>query len=337
MAKMKSNEGNNDLSTRRELLKASALGIPALMMSSAVAASRAASQEGAAPAKNDGASTKNKELAGLTSFITGGARGIGLAAAEELAKAGSNIVLFDLASERIENVGYPLSNQSDLQSAKAKIEALGVECIAAKGDVRNRQDLKKAMDDAAKKFGGLDIVVANAGISQAGSIDDFSDEDISVVFDINVAGVIKTTQAAASIMKKQKSGRIIYISSALGRMGNELFPVYASSKWAVIGFAKSAALTYGKYNILCNTICPGLVNTKLADNDYVLKKMLPNDPNPTFEKVSEMLKPGNPIPVGHLEVIDVARAIMFFANPSNTKVTGEVFDVSYGSTARSIA
>jgi NAD(P)-dependent dehydrogenase (short-subunit alcohol dehydrogenase family) len=337
MTKMKSDESENDLSTRRRILKASALGIPALMMSSAAAASRAVSQGSVASAKSDGSGMKNKELAGLTSFITGGARGIGLATAEELAKAGSNIVLFDLASERIENVGYPLSNQSDLQSAKAKIEALGVECIAARGDVRNRQDLMRAMDQAVKKFGSLDIVVANAGITQAGSIDDFSDEEISVVFDINVAGVIKTTQAAASFMKKQKSGRIIYISSALGRMGNELFPVYASTKWAVIGFAKSAALTYGKHNILCNTVCPGLVDTKLADNDYVLRKMLPNDPNPTFEKVSEMLKPGNPIPVGHLEVTDVAKAIMFFANPSNTKVTGEVFDVSYGSTARNIA
>jgi NAD(P)-dependent dehydrogenase (short-subunit alcohol dehydrogenase family) len=193
------------------------------------------------------------------------------------------------------------------------------------------------MEQTVKTFGSLDIVVANAGITQAGTIEEFSEREIGVVFDINVAGIIKTTQAAAPIMKKQKSGRIIYISSALGRMGNELFPIYTSTKWAVIGFAKSAALTYGQYNILCNTVCPGLVHTKLADNEYVLKKMLPNDPNPTFNKLSEMLKPGNPIPIGHLEPIDIAKAVMFFAGSATAKVTGEVFDISYGSTAKSIA
>jgi NAD(P)-dependent dehydrogenase (short-subunit alcohol dehydrogenase family) len=120
-------------------------------------------------------------------------------------------------------------------------------------------------------------------------------------------------------------------------MGNELFPVYTSSKWAVIGFAKSAALSYGKDNILCNVVCPGLARTKLADNEYVLKKMLPHDPHPTFDRVSEMLKPGNPIPIGHLEAVDIAKAVLFFAGDATAKVTGEVFDISYGSTARSIA
>jgi len=226
--------------------------------------------------------------------------------------------------------------QFRLQSAKAKIEALGVKCLAFKGDVRNLEAQESAMGQAVTNFGSLDIVVANAGVTQAGNIEEFSDQEISVVFDINVAGVVKTTQAAAPIMKKQKSGRIIYISSALGRMGNELFPVYTSSKWAVIGFAKSAALTYGQDNIMCNTVCPGLVRTKLADNEYVLNKMMPNDPDPTFDRVSEMLKPGNPIPIGHLKPIDIAKAVMFFAGDATAKVTGEVFDISYGSTARNI-
>jgi NAD(P)-dependent dehydrogenase (short-subunit alcohol dehydrogenase family) len=323
--------------SRREVIKAGALGVAAVAASSVVAARTGSLQDGAVLAQGSGAGSTSKELSGKTAFITGGARGIGLATAEEMAKAGANIVLYDIASGQIPHVGYPVATERDLQSAKAKIEALGVKCLAIKGDVRNRQAQESAMEQAVKNFGSLDIVVANAGITQAGTIEEFSDREISVVFDINVAGIVKTTQAAAPIMKKQKSGRIIYISSALGRMGNESFPVYASTKWAVIGFAKSAALTYGQHNILCNTVCPGLVNTKLADNEYVLKKMLPNDPKPTFDKVSEMLKPGNPMPVGHLEPIDIAKAVMFFASPGTAKVTGEVLDISYGSTARSIA
>ncbi|MCB2264419.1 MAG: SDR family NAD(P)-dependent oxidoreductase [Candidatus Thiosymbion ectosymbiont of Robbea hypermnestra] len=315
---------------RREAIKTGALGAAVAAASSVIGAGTVFAQESRAV-------STSKELAGKTAFITGGARGIGLATAEEMAKAGANIVLFDIASGQIPNVGYPMANESDLQSAKAKVEAVGAKCLAIKGDVRNRRAQESAMDQAVKNFGSLDVVVANAGVTQAGNIEEFSAEEISVVFDINVAGIVKTTQAAAPIMKKQQAGRIIYVSSALGRMGNELFPVYTSSKWAVIGFAKSAALTYGKDNILCNTVCPGLVHTRLADNEYILKKMLPNDPNPTFDRVSEMLKPGNPISIGHLEPLDIARAIMFFAGPATAKVTGEVFDISYGSTARSIA
>lgn len=315
------------LANRRKFMTMSAIGVAAM----------AAPAVAMAAQKEDDAAAARKELSGKTSFITGGARGIGLATAQELAGAGSNIVIFDIASKTIPNVGYPISDEADLQSAKATIEAMGVKCLAIKGDVRNRKALNDAMARTVREFGSLDIVVANAGISQAGSIDEFSDADIAVVYDINVTGVILTTQAAAPHMKKQKSGRIIYISSGLGRVGNELFPIYTSTKWAVIGFAKSAAVSYGRDNILCNVVAPGLARTQLADNPYILKKMMPNDPNPTFDKLSAMLMPGNPLAFGHVEPVDVAKAILFFAGPATTKVTGEVFDVSYGANARNVA
>lgn len=315
---------------RRRVLTGTALGTAALagasLLGSAPAVAQAASGTDAA-----------RDLAGKTAFITGGARGLGLAAAEELAQAGANICLFDVATASLPHVQYPLSTDRDLAAAQARIEALGVGCLAIKGDVRDRAAQDRAMARAVEAFGGLDIAVANAGVSQVGAIETFSTDEIATVFDINVAGVIKTTQAAVEIMKPQGSGRIIYISSALGRMGNELFPIYTATKWAVIGFAKSAALSYGRFNILCNTVAPGLANTPLADNAFILGKMLPDDPNPTFRKVSEMLKPGNPIPVGHVEPIDIARAVLLFAGPATEKVTGAVFDVSYGSLARSIA
>lgn len=320
----------NNKTTRRDVIK------KGLMGASVVAASTVLGSSVLQAADSNQGPT-NDQLLGKTAFITGGARGIGLAIAEEMAKAGANIVLFDIASGRIPHVAYAVANEGDLQSAKVKIEALNAKCLAIKGDVRKRDDLENAMKRAVSTFGSLDIVVANAGVTQVGAIEEFSSEEISVVYDINVEGVVKTTQAAAPIMKQQKSGKLIFISSALGRMGNELFPIYASSKWAVIGIAKSAALSYGRDNILCNVVSPGLVRTKFADNSYVLNKMMPHDPAPTFDKVSEMLKPGNPIDVGHLEPEDVAKATMIFATDATSKVTGEVFDVSYGSLARSIA
>jgi hypothetical protein len=117
--------------TRREALKTVFLGAGALAITSAFGAEKATAKE------ND-LKPISKELSGKTAFITGGARGIGLAVAEEMAKAGANVVIYDIATENIPNVGYNLSTGSDLQTAKTKIEALGVKCIAIKGDVRNR-------------------------------------------------------------------------------------------------------------------------------------------------------------------------------------------------------
>jgi NAD(P)-dependent dehydrogenase (short-subunit alcohol dehydrogenase family) len=324
--KMDSKENKPKYTSRREVLKAVVLGAGSLAATSVLG--------GTALAQESDFKLIKKELSGKTAFITGGARGIGLAVAEEMAKAGANIVIYDIATEQIPNIGYNLSTESDLQLAKTKIEKIGVKCIAIKGDVRNFKSIESAMAKAVSNFGSLDIVVANAGVTQAGNIEEFSEQEISVIFEINVAGVIKTTQAVAPIMKKQKSGRIIYISSALGRMGNELFPIYTSSKWAVIGFAKSAALAFAKDNIMCNVICPALVNTKLASNPYILKKMAPQ--SPTMETIWEMLKGGNPIAKGYYEPKDIAKAVMIFAGEATAQVTGEVFDISFGTSARNI-
>ncbi len=312
---------------RRDVITKGAVGAAALAAGSMLGAGSVFSQD-------SGTGASQKELAGKTAFITGGARGIGLACGEEMAKAGANIVLYDIASGQTANVGYPLATEGDLQSAKAKIEALGVKCLSFKGDVRSHAAQERAMAQAVREFGSLDIVVANAAVTQVGSIEEFSDDEISAVLDINVAGVVKTTQAAAPIMKKQKSGRIIYISSILGRIGNEHFPIYTTSKWAVIGFAKSAALAYAQDGIMCNTVSPGLVHTKFVDNEYALTKMVPH--NPTFEALEEMLRPNNPIPMGSYDPIDIAKAVMFFTGNATAQVTGEVFDISSGSTARNI-
>jgi NAD(P)-dependent dehydrogenase (short-subunit alcohol dehydrogenase family) len=318
--------------SRRKTLKNVFLGAGAIATTSVLGDGNSHAQEN--NLETTALETTAKEMTGKTAFITGGARGIGLAVAVEMAKAGANIVIYDIATEEIPNVGYKLSTENDLEQAKITIEEIGVKCMAIKGDVRNRETLESAMDRAVSNFGSLDIVVANAGVSQAGAIEEFSDRDINVVFEINVGGVIKTTQAAAPIMKKQKSGRIIYISSGLGRMGNELFPVYTASKWAVIGFAKSAALSYAKENIMCNVICPALVNTKLANNPYILEKMAPNSPK--METIWDMLKGDNPISKGFYEPIDIAKAVMIFAGDATAQVTGEVFDVSFGVSARNI-
>ena len=284
----------------------------------------------------DSVNRKNiHNMDGATSLITGGARGIGLASAIALAKEGSNIVLYDVA-ENLPGVNYPLANESDLSEAKETIEKHGVKCAIHKGDVRNRNRMSQVVEKTIKQFGSLDHVVINAGVTQIGMIEHFTDEEVQTVIDINVTGAVRTVQSVVPIMRKQKSGGITIISSVLGRQGAEWFPIYSSTKWAVIGLAKSTALIMGKHNVTCNAICPTVVKTDLMNNDYVLGGMSPK--NPTWSGLEDMMKQWrNPLPMGAYEPNDIAEIVRYFASKNGKKITGEVFGVTAGLFARNTA
>lgn len=268
------------------------------------------------------------EFAGRTAFITGGARGIGLSCAEALATAGADIVLYDVAGQ-IEHVKYPLATAEDLAAAKTTIEAMGVKCIAVQGDVRDGAKQKAAMQEAVATFGSVDFVIANAGITQVGPLDIFSEAEIDAVLDVNLAGAMKTLQAAVPIMREQNAGRIVLMSSITGRRGSEYFPVYAASKWGMIGLAKSTARLLAKSNVTCNAVCPSLVRTKLLDNDYILGAMLPN--NPTIEAADAGAKQMHLLPVGLYGPEHVANTVKFICSDAAAYISGDVFDIAAGS------
>lgn len=280
--------------------------------------------------------TAESEFAGRTAYVTGGARGIGLACAEALAKAGANIVLYDIA-DQIKGVKYPLATAKDLNAAKKKIESYGVKCIAVKGDVRDAAKQKAAMEQAVDKFGSLDFVVANAGITQIGPIEMFSDDEISLVLDINLAGAIKTVQGAVPIMRKQNAGRIVLISSVTGRTGSNMFPIYSASKWGMIGVAKSTALHLGKSNVTCNAVCPTLVHTKLLDNDYILTAMargMGSDTPLKFEDFDKAARGRHILPVGFYGPDVVGDTVKFLCSDASSLISGDVFDIAAGANAQ---
>ncbi len=275
----------------------------------------------------------NKEFAGRCAFITGGARGIGFATAQVLAEAGANIVLYDIAGQ-IEGVKYPLATEEDLANAKREIEALGVGCIAIQADVRDGALQKEVMGQAVTEFGSLDFVIANAGITQTGTLDSFSEEEVSLVLDINLAGAIKTVQAAIPIMREQNSGRIVLMSSVTGRNGSPAFPIYSASKWGMIGVVKGTAQLMGPHNVTVNAICPDLVHTKLLDNEYVLNSLFPD--NPTFEAFNEAAKQFHPLPVGLFEAVHVGNLIRFICSDSAKYISGDVFDIQAGANSQNL-
>ncbi|MEM7059635.1 MAG: SDR family NAD(P)-dependent oxidoreductase [Pseudomonadota bacterium] len=269
-----------------------------------------------------------RDMEGKTAFITGGARGIGLASADQLARAGANIVIYDVA-RNLEHVDYDLSSEADMAAAKAQIEAHGVDCLAIQGDVRNRAALKDAMLQAAADYGSLDHVLVNAGITQAGPIEALGDDSVQTVVDINIVGATRTIQAAVPIMRDQSSGSIVVLSSILGRRPNEWYSVYSASKWAVIGLAKATALAMAPHGVTCNVICPTLVDTPLARS---LTHMF-SPQNPTWEAVEEFMRGHNPLPIAVFQPEDVARLVHFFATDSAKYITGEVFNLDAGGLA----
>lgn len=274
-----------------------------------------------------------QEFAGKTAYITGAARGIGLACADSLARRGANIVLFDIAKQ-IPEVPYPLATARDLASAKRQIESHGVGCLAISGDVRDLPAQQQAITRAMQTFGSLDFVIANAGITQIGAIEEFSEDELSLVIDINLKGVIKTVQAATPILRDQNRGRIVLMASVTGRAGSAQFPVYSATKWGVIGIAKSTALALAGHNVTCNALCPTLVDTKLLDNEYILSRISPDGQPITFAQFDEFAKTLHQLPIGFYPPSHVGEAAAFCCSEASALISGDVFDIGAGANAR---
>ena len=242
-------------------------------------------------------------LKGKTALVTGSGRGLGKAIAQKLAAMGANIVLNDVA----------FSDSVD-QTAE-EFKASGYNCVVTKGDVRSAEDVEDMVKKAVEAFGTLDILVNNAGITKDTLIIKMSEKDWDDVLDINLKGAFLCTKAAAKIMMKQRSGKIINIASVAGVMGNPGQANYSSSKAGLIGLTKSTAKELASRSITCNAVAPGLILSKMTEN-------LP-------EKVKENYL--NNIPLGRFGTSeDVANVVGFLASDDSNYVTGQVIHIDGG-------
>jgi len=192
------------------------------------------------------------DLSGKTALVTGGSRGIGKAAAQLLARRGARVVLT-----------YARDEEAARQTV-ASIESSGGAAEAEKLDVASYAQTESAVSAVAKRLGKLDIVVANAGISIDGLLLRLREQDLDSIFAVNVKGALACAQAAIKPMMRARSGRIIFVSSVVGQMGNAGQVAYAASKAALIGAAKSLAREYASRNITVNALAPGYVETDMT-------------------------------------------------------------------------
>ena len=192
-----------------------------------------------------------KPLAGRVAVVTGGTRGIGLAIARSLADDGASVVVSGRDPDRLE-------------SAAKELEALGTSALAVAADAGKREDAERLVETTKERFGRIDVLVNNAGITRDQLLVRMKDDDWDKVMDTNLRGVFLMTRAVGKVMMRQKSGRMINISSTAGAMGNAGQVNYSAAKAGVIGLSKAAARELAHWNILVNAVAPGLIETDMT-------------------------------------------------------------------------
>ncbi|MBR3002677.1 MAG: 3-oxoacyl-[Clostridia bacterium] len=241
----------------------------------------------------------NKNVA----FITGATRGIGKQIAISLAQNGFDIAL----NYRTEN--------DDLKSVQEEIKNLGVDCLAVQGDVSSFEDCERMVKEIIEHFEKIDVLVNNAGITKDSLLMRMKKEDFENVINVNLTGTFNVTKNVVPYMMKQRSGRIINISSVVGISGNAGQANYSASKAGIIGFTKSLAKELGSRNILVNAVAPGFIETQMTE---VLKDEVKED----IAKQIPLKRMGTPE--------DVANVVKFLASNDSSYVTGQVVQVDGG-------
>jgi 3-oxoacyl-[acyl-carrier protein] reductase len=240
-------------------------------------------------------------LSGKTALVTGGARGIGRAIVERLLAGGCKVVIADVLDEVGAQTVSELSSQGELCYQHC--------------DVTNADDAAAAIQKAVDTYGGLDILVNNAGITRDTLLVRMKEEDWDLVLKINLKGCYLMTQAAAKVMMKARSGRIVNMSSVVGLMGNAGQANYSASKAGLIGLTKSSAKELASRGITVNAIAPGFIQSEMTDKlaDKVKEDYMSAIPAKRFGQPAE-----------------VAAVAAFLASEDAGYITGQVLQVCGG-------
>ncbi|MCK4632095.1 MAG: 3-oxoacyl-[acyl-carrier-protein] reductase [candidate division Zixibacteria bacterium] len=232
-------------------------------------------------------------------LVTGSARGIGRAIAEKFVELGAKVVISDLNQEAVEIVAAEIGDSS-----------IGVAANVVKPD-----DIENLLAKTVEKFGRIDVLVNNAGITRDTLMMRMSEDDWDRVLDTNLKGAFLVTKAAARLMMKQRSGRIVNISSVVGLIGNAGQVNYSSSKAGLIGLTKSAAKELASRGVTVNAVAPGFIETDMT-------KALSDTARENLLSVVPAKRTGQPD--------DVATAVVFLASDEAAYITGEVIRVDGG-------
>ncbi len=241
-------------------------------------------------------------LEGRTAMVTGASRGIGRAICLRLAAAGASIAGLDIELDQLAETGELVREK-------------GTEFLSIEADVSSLQQMQKAVERTTERFGSLDVMVNNAGITRDNLLIRMSQEDWQKVISINLTGVFNGVKAVSRVMMRQKSGSIISISSVVGLVGNAGQANYAASKAGVIGLTKAAARELARREVRVNAVAPGYITTRMTER-------LPEESRKALRAQIPLQRLGEPE--------DVANAVLFLASDASRYLTGQVISVDGG-------
>ena len=224
-------------------------------------------------------------LDGKVAFITGAARGQGRAHAVTCAREGADVVIVDVL-DQLPSVPYKLAVPPDLEETARQVEAHGRRAVAVKADVRSQRELDAAVAAGIAEFGGIDILIANAGIWTMGSFWELTDEQWEEMIAVNLTGVWKSAKAVAPHMIERRAGSIVLIASVNALEAGQYTAHYVAAKHGVIGLMRNIALELAPYGIRCNAISPGAIKTPMTSHQGALD-MFAGHPGGTDEDMTE--------------------------------------------------
>lgn len=235
----------------------------------------------------------------------GSAKGMGKVIANTFGQQGAKLVICDIFEEGV-------------NTNVAELQAKGYDVMGYAADLTVKENVDALVAAVMEKYGRIDVLINNAGISQKVTVADMTLDDMKRIFNVNMFGLFMLTQACCEVMKKQNYGRIVHLSSVSGKRGGGIFggAHYSASKAAVLGFSKNLAREVSQYGITTNCVCPGLINTAIWAS-------LPEDQAKAVIDGIPMGRPGEPQ--------EVANAIVFLASKEASYITGEEIDINGGS------
>ena len=236
-------------------------------------------------------------------LVTGGSGGIGSAVCKELAEQGFALLI------------HYIGDSTPADQLVEELRAAGTVAETYLADVSDEAQVEAMFADIMSDKGRIDVVVNNAGITRDGLVLRMKLEDWQKVLDVNLTGAFLVSRAAAKVMLKQRSGKIINVSSVVGIGGNAGQANYAASKAGLIGFTKSLAKELATRGITCNAVAPGFIETAMT-------AVLPEEARQMFLSRIPLGRPGTPL--------DVAKAIGFLASPKADYITGQVLRIDGG-------
>jgi SDR family mycofactocin-dependent oxidoreductase len=266
-------------------------------------------------------------LDGKVALISGAARGQGRSHARRFAEEGADIVALDMCAP-IKSVPYELASAADLTETVRAVEELDRRAVGVHADVRDPDAVRQAVAEGVASLGGIDIVLANAGIASFAPVADMPSQMWQDVIDVNLTGAFNVIQAALTTMRDGGSIVVTASTAAVKSAGN--LAHYSAAKHGLIGLMKALSIELGPRRIRANAVLPTTVDTTMVHNDAFYGLFMPDAEAPGRDDLAQLLTSFHVLPVSWVEPVDISNACLFLSSDEARYITGTALPVDAG-------